>query len=320
MNADDSPSIRAIGDVSSLLNYEVLISRPGITEPDTDFIWASTFMAPLGLSFVREDMYFNLFLPEGSENDGNKNLFLKRVGAKLQDGLWQVRRRMDEVTGNYGEPMRRALTLFRTLMIDHAYINNGRAHVHFRFNDADLPGISRMLLGVSNDLSDMRVEYLRKSSGEIASLGSLGPDAEISAVTIEASPMHGNPDQKLNSGGLSFVLASLVTDGVKGSGIINGEGFPPVLDPADLEEIGDGLVAFRARNPFLVSLVERIASEYVVVYGYFGSVKDGSISLTISVPYRQISALLRVLNSVIGEQEGWNLKLKEVTSLGVTVK
>lgn len=73
--------------VSGIMNYELMISTAGIREADSNFMWAATFRAPVGINFIHNDVSINLFLPEGSENQKDVNLFFNRMGAKLQDGL-----------------------------------------------------------------------------------------------------------------------------------------------------------------------------------------------------------------------------------------
>lgn len=312
MKPDESLAAKALKSISSHMDYELLVSRPGITEPDSDFIWASTFKAPMGVSFIRDKIYFNLFLPEGSDSDGDKKLFLKRVGAKFQDELWQVRRSMDQVTGNYGPALKLAVSNFKSLVIDYSYIKKGRSYVHFIFNDAELERVSESLLSIANQLDGLRVEYLKKTRGEMTAFSVVDESDELSAVTIEINPPNGGRSMKSSDAEISFVMGNVLEDGVKTVGTGSVDRIPGIMMPENVSEIQDGLLSFDTCNPIIVRLVESMATEFIVVYGFYGAVVNGEISLTINVPTQQTPALLRILKVMSENDELWGVKLKEV--------
>ena len=266
MNANKSSAYRALENISNMMNYEILISRRGISDPDSDFIWASTFKAPVGISFIGENIFFNLFLPEDSEKDADKKLFLKRVEAKLQDGLWQVRRSMGQVVGNYGPALKLAVSSFRSAVLDYSYIEKGRTYVHFLFNEADLDGISRMILAVSNQIDDLRVEYLRNISNDVNVFSALRENEDVSAVTVEISPSDGKAESGSAGDVMFFVLGGVMDNGVKTLGTTKGKKVPEVLEPVEENPLGDGIQSFHSSNPYLRSLVKSLAESYAVIY------------------------------------------------------
>lgn len=313
MKPEESFASRALRNVSKLMDYEVLVSRPGVSEPDSNFIWASTFRAPIGVSFVGESVYFNLFLPEGSEHEGDKKLFLSRVGAKFLDGLWQVRRSMDQVGWTYGPALKMAVTSFRSVILDYTYISKGRTFAHFTFNEMDLDDISETLLMVSNQLDGLRVEYLKKIRGEITVFKVINENEEVSTLTLEAfKDGHKNSDGHARDDGMFFVLGNILDKGVKTVGRASKNSIPEILKPSGVVQMGEELVSFNSGNQFLTNLVELMASNYIVVYGFYGSALNDSINLAINVPTQQTSALMRILRMLIEDTESWSIKLKEI--------
>ena len=69
MKLTESIAGRTLQKICWVMNHEILISRPGTGEPDTDFIWGSTFRAPIGISFIGENVFFN-FVSEKSPSGG----------------------------------------------------------------------------------------------------------------------------------------------------------------------------------------------------------------------------------------------------------
>ncbi|AKA47985.1 hypothetical protein IX51_01520 [uncultured archaeon] len=313
MKPDESPALKALKNISCLMNFEMLVSRPGISEPDSDFIWASTFKAPIGLSFVRDDIFFNLFLPEGSESDGDKKLFLKRVGAKFQDDLWQVRRSMDQMKGPYGQGLRVVVANFRTLVIDYAYIKNGRIYVHFTFNEAELDDISSVLLSVSGQLEGLRVEYMKRIDGDITLFKGIDEIDDVSTITIEATPTGSSASMRTRYGEIFFVLGNIRENGVKAIGRSPVNAIPDIIRPEDVNDMGGGLFSFSSGNRLINKLAESMASDYVVLYGFYGSTVNSTINLVINVPRQQTAAVMRILNNAVKDEADWKVKLKEIT-------
>lgn len=311
MLSEESFASRALKNVSTLMDYEILVSRPGISEPDSNFIWASTFRAPIGVSIVRDEVFFNLFLPAGSENEGDKKLFLNRVGAKFQDDLWQVRRSMSQVSGNYGPAMKLALSLFKSAMVDYSYISNGRTYTHMVFNRDDLQGVSRALLSIPDQVEDLRIEYMKKTGREFTVFRAIDEKEEVSSVTIEASQSDSPPPEG-EGDPMFFLMGNILEKGVKTVGKVPGSGVPEILCPREPVQFGNSLVSFSSCNQFLMSLVELMAREYVVIYGFCGSASGNSINLTINLPSRQVPALLRILRKASSNSGEWQLNLNEV--------
>lgn len=312
MKREESIAVRSLKSISSAMDYELLVSRHGITEPDTDFIWASSFKAPIGVSLIEESLYFNLFLPKEAENDGDKKIFLKRVGAKLQDDLWQVHREMGEVTGNYGPPMQMAVTIFRSTLLDYMYIKNGRGFAHFVFNGAELEDISSTLLSVSGQVEGFRVEYLRRMGDGITLFRAIEESDKVSTLTVEISPLgasSSDPEEKETF----FAMANVLKEGIKSVGILSGENFPEILAAYDVTRIEGYVRSFKCRNSFLTDLVDMLAKEFIICYGFYGSASNSRISLAMNVPTQQITSVMKILGVVSGKQESWKMKLVEIT-------
>lgn len=313
MPADESFASSAIKMISSFMNRELLVSRPGISEPDSDFLWASTFRAPMGISFADDSIYLNLFMPEDSDLDGERKLFLKRVNAKLQDDLWQVRRNLKDAVGNYGNALRIMMENFSTVMLDYSYIEKGRAYTHFIFNEMDLPLISSGLLALPPSNEDLRVELLRSTNRKCRLFrppDNVGTASSVT-ITITRGDMENGEDDEAE--GMFFTMGSLVDSGVKMVGKKAGSDLPELLMPTGAaREVGE-VVAFRSRNPFLVSFVEAVAREYLVIHGCFGSATPSRINLTINVPPQQVSTLLSTLRRLAGESRECRISLVEVT-------
>lgn len=69
MKLTESIAGRTLQKMCGVMNREILLSKQGIGEPDTDFIWGSTFRAPIGISFIGENVFFN-FVSEKSPSGG----------------------------------------------------------------------------------------------------------------------------------------------------------------------------------------------------------------------------------------------------------
>lgn len=310
---NDSTS-NVIRSVSSMVDYEALFSRPGAGEPDSSFMWTSKFSAPVGMSFLGETLYFNLFLPGGSENEADKKVFLNRVGAKFQDGLWQIRRKMDDKDGSYGHIMKIALMKFRSLVLVNAFIRNGRTYTHFVFNRGDLPAISRAALSVPKMGKEISVEYLKKTDGENILLKRLQDTEDVYAVSLQIKYPPSKLIQSSVENETPFVLTMLHSNGIKGVGKLNGIELPSILNATDMSEINGKVVSFSSNNDFLINLMKSIVSDYIVVYGVYGVVRNDSLNVIINVPKQQTAPLMRLINGFSDTYSSLELRLKEVIS------
>lgn len=314
MNTGKSLAASTLARASGLMAYEILISRPGMKERDTNFIWASNFRAPIGVSFSEDNVFFNLFLPDGSDKDQEKKLFLNRVGAKLIDGLWQVRRGMDEVTGNYGMGLKLAIGRFRSSILDHVYVQNGRFYSHFVFSAVELPDVSDAIMNISNEIEDLRIEYLKKLDGQTSLFNTISEDDDASVVTISISPSDNGSQGK--DGEMFFVMGNAPDGGVKIVAKGGEKEVPEVLSPVDAVELGSDITSFHSGNGFLKGLVEQLMSNYIVVHGFYGSAAGETVNLSIIVPSRQASPLVRILNSLVESLDDVKIQLQEITGFG----
>lgn len=312
MIPEKSLAFNALAKASTLMDYEMLVSRPGMSEPDSHFVWASTFRAPIGVSFIRENVYFNLFLPGGSENETDKKLFLNRVGAKFKDDAWQVSRSMEQMNGIYGNALKLAVSNYRSVILDNAYIKNGRTYAHLIFNSADIGNISRGLLANYGRGDGLRIEHLKATAGKKLIFSASGQDEKVMAVTVEVTGNGQNTSKETRETGTTFIMGNILENGVKSICNKDGGRPPAVLLPEEIEEISDSMFRFSSKNSFVVNLVEFLAEENVVVYGYYGTASGNSFTLSINIPSQQRAALFRTLGR-LNEMEGqWKVVLKEV--------
>ncbi len=316
MKSYESPAYTVLKKISGVLNREVLISRKGNGEPDSKFMWVSNFRAPLGISYIKENVFLNLFLPEGSDSDAEKKLFLKRVEARFHDGLWQVRREVNEVSGGYdGRPLKMALTAFRSLIQDYSYIEKGRIYVHFIFNESELAGISSAMLSASGSMNDMKVEHLKKNGEGIIPASPALEQDDISAVTIEISSAKTSGSREDEVKETSFVMGNMLVGGVKTLVMSSEADVPQILQPERVSEVCPGLVSMFSKNTVITWLVESLAKEFIVIYGLYGSAGVNGIRLSLSVPGQQVTAILRLLNTLSDNEGQWKIGLLEVIRL-----
>ncbi len=315
MKRDRSFAAGALRQVSDLMDYELLVSRPGIKDKDTNFIWAASFRAPIGVSFTGKNVFFNLFLPEGADKDPEKKLFLNRVGAKFEDDLWQVRRSMDEVTGTYGPALKVVVSNFKSVMLDYTYILKGRFYAHFVFNEADLANVSNALLSLSNKVDGLRVEYLMGAAGEVRIFNAIEENEEASAVTLQAYPDGKEMKWPNDKGNTFFALGNVPEKGVKLVARTDAAKIPKVLEPVEAAQMDGGIVAFHSSNMFLLKLLELIAANYIVVHGFYGSANEDTVTLSVIVPTQQTSALLKVLREMMEEGDSLNFGILEIVDL-----
>lgn len=308
----ESYAYHALKQVSRTVDYEMLTSRPGISEPDSNFIWASTFKAPIGISFIRDDVYFNLLLPKGSENENDKKIFLNRVGARYKDELWQVRRSMAQMDSAYGQNLKLAVSSLNSVVLDYAYIERGRAYAHLVFNSTELPAISQGILSTRSRESGVRVEYLRRTVGDNTVFRVIDRHEEVSAVTIEAVRNSGEQYEHQEGDPAYFLLGNVLDGGLRTICLPGKDGIPSILEPDGVTRIDDNSFSFVSRNQLIMDAVELMAEEFIVVYGSYGSSNEDTLTLTINIPSKQTPSLLKVLERLVDKSGSWKITLKEV--------
>lgn len=301
-------------NVSGLMDYELLVSRPGIKEADSDFMWASSFRAPIGINFVGGEGSLNLFLPEGSEDDKDKKIFLTRVGAKFQDGMWQVRKSLKEVHGEYGFALRNGLSNFRSLVLDHSYIQRGRYYAHFTFNVNDLDELSEGLMSFAEIIEGYRVEYLRKLHDPANVFDDIDERGDISMVTVEITQSSGPKANEFSEDMVYFVMSNFLDDGIKTIGKVRNNKVPKILAHSGLTDISHGVKYFKSGNELIIDLIQRIALDYIVLYGLYGAAGENYLHLMLPIPSQQTSSLLRAVRKLAGESSEWKIKLIEISS------
>ena len=314
MDKKNYHAYRGLKKIPNLLDFEVLMSRLGVSESDSNFIWASTFTAAESIASLDGQLFLNLFLPEGSENDPEKKLFLNRVGAKFQDGLWQVRRRMDQLKGKYGAFIQTTLYTFKTAVFDQMYIKNGRVYGRLLINHSELEPFSRLLMKVKKERPDLRVEHYGKydRNGMPYLIQRLGE--ELTFVTVEFG--YGNPhllpvDEE---GDFFFILAHFVESGVKAVASSADGKIPDLLVAEDISNPNENLFTFRSNNKFINSLLRALANQFVVVFGFFGTVGRDNATLTAAMPKEQVQVFLRTLSSVTEESKECKPVILEIVS------
>lgn len=312
MSEEGSISERTLKETSKIMQYEILISRPGISEPDSSFIWASTFNAPLGISIQGEEVYFDLFLPSGAENEGDKKLFLNRVGAIFQDGIWQVRRTHQQMKNIYGPMIKYTLTSTRTLFMDYAYIEKGRVYIHSLFNENDLPMISNILLSVDTKSLDLRLEYLRKVDKGSTAFTCLKTNGENSSVTIEVST-NGKPAGKgTETGKLQFLMGTAMDKGVRTIAYAADGVIPEIMKPLNVEKIDENVYSFFSANEVFTSLMKLMIEENTIFYGYHGYATEETLTISVNLPKPLTTSLLRVLGKLGQKLPDQEIRIREV--------
>lgn len=302
-----------LDQMSDLLNYELLVSTPGIKEADSNFMWAANFRAPVGINVIHEEVSFNLFLPEGAENDKDKKLFFSRVGAKLQDGLWQVRRIMSDLSEIYASIIKMALEQFSSVILDYSFIQEGRYYSHFTFNESDLAQISAVLISLTDVIQGYNIEYLRRLKKHIHIFNGVDEIEEVSTVTVEIYPSNTKSSTKLRSVESFFVMANYLNGGVKTVGITKDGYAPGILEPYDLSEVNGNIVSFKSKNKHVNELVKKIASNFIILYGIYGAASTDYLRIMLPLPRQQKSILIKVLNGVMNGHPDWNIKISEVS-------
>ncbi len=315
MSEEGSISYRSLKNTSKIMQYEILISRPGISEPDSSFIWASTFTAPLGISIHGDEVYFDLFLPAGAENEGDKKLFLNRVGAIYQDGIWQVRRTHEQMKNIYGPMLKQTLTSSRTLFMDYAYIEKGRVYLHTLFNEKDLPLISRTILSIDSKSLDLRLEYLRKLKSDSTAFENLRHEGENTSVTIEAIIQGSSSESTQLTEKAQFLMGSAMDKGVRTVAYASEGNIPEILKPINMEKIDEHVFSFLSTNEIVVKLMEFMIEQNTVFYGYHGYATENSLTITVNLPKPLTTSLLRVMGKLVEKVPQYEIRLKEVADL-----
>ncbi len=300
-----------VNGITEMIDYELLVSTPGIKEPDSDFMWAQRFRAPVGVSFVGTDVYINLFLPEGSEESKDKNLFLNRVSAKFQDGLWQARRNLNRLSGMYGSSLQMAVNTFRSMFLDYSFIQNGRYFAHFIFSRADLQQISVALVSFADSVEDLRVEYLRKLDADSTLFRGDASLDDVSAVTLgfgKEAGLDGDSVQK----GINFVMASFIDQGIKTICKVSENKLPQFFKATDVQSIKDDVVFCKTSNELLIALISELMSNFIVIYGIYGVASDNSANVVFTLPTQQTTAFLRAMQSISSDDGSSEISILEV--------
>ncbi len=304
--------------ISGIMDYEMLVSTSGIREADSNFMWATTFRAPVGINFINDKVSIILFLPEGSESSKDVNLFFNRVGAKLQDGLWQVRRNLTELSDVYGSALKLGVSTFRSLMVDYSYIHKGRYHAHFTFNSRDLMDISSLIVTYSDLADGYRVEYMRRLKNHSQVYDWINARDKVTNVTLQIAREGVHSDGNDPSHDVPFILANFLDErGTKGIALSNGKALSQLLQSHEESSIAEHITSFWSTNEVLTYLVSRLASNYIVIYGMYGLAGNDSIKLVIPVPVQQTTALMMLLKDAMADFTKWDLKLLEITDYDV---
>ncbi len=304
-------------NLSKIMEYELMVSSPGIREADSGFMWASNFKAPIGTIVTGQDVFFNLFLPEGSENDKGKKLFLNRVKAKFQDGLWQVSRDLKDLSTVYGEGLRLAVSSFSSIVLDYTYIKHGRYHAHFLFNENDRQGISDALLHYADLIEGFKVEELSKLNGSLDFLRDISEISSVSTISLDIFPQEKTSSQ--GAEGTFFAMQNFVDEGVK-TIIDNERGtIPGILEPTNIDDSAGKTKSFKSQNKLVNRLMELIASEFIVTFGMYGYAMKDSFTVVIPIPTELSTPFLKVLGRLKDEFPAWNMKINELTKFMDTI-
>lgn len=310
MNKEETISSISLKNTSNIMQYEAMVSRPGISQPHSNFIWASTFKAPIGISVKDDQAFFDIFLPEGSENEGDKKLFLNRVGAKLQDGIWHARRTNEQLKDVYGPNLNFPLLSYNTLFNDYSYIENGRVYIHFLFNVKDLSVVSNLFLSLDTEALGLKLEFLRKLNEGTTAFHDLRNWKDSVSVTIEASKdgeFENTGPEKAN-----FLMSKTLNVGVKSLAYAKEGKLPGILEPHEPEQLEGNIFTFYCSNKLIVRLMDLMFEESAIFYGYHGYATENKLSLTINLPKPLIALLLRVIGKVEKDVAGYTIRLREV--------
>ena len=314
MHNENGVTAKTFRLLSSIMDYEALFSKPGIGEIDSNFIWASKFVLPIGIGFVRDKIFFNLFLPEDSKSEGDMNIFLNRVRAKPNDGLWQVRREMDQTKGTYGGGLKAALLQFRSMILLRSYIKGGRIYTHFLCNSADLKGGSKLILSLPKSEEDLRVEFIRRTKGNFHILSELQDFGDVYALTFLVRDTKQKKSEGMKGEETVFALGLVQENGVRAVGSSMGNNIPEILEAKDVNSLGGSVLSFNTHNKLLIRLMEYASSEYIVIYGFYGIASGDTITMTLSTPRQQTAPIMRLIRELSSEFPSLDIRLVEILS------
>lgn len=301
-----------LGKMRELVDCELLVSTPGIKEPGSNFMWASSFRAPVGIDVIGEEVTFNLFLPEGAEHDNDKKLFFNTVNAKLVDGLWHARRNMKDLSESYASVIRMALTSFRSVILDQSFIEEGRYYAHFIFNQQELPAISNALISLAGEVRGYRIEYIRKLRNRESIFNEVEELGTVSTIVLVISKKGNENVDRKESADVPFIMAKLINQGVKTIAKAQESGIPQLLSSGKTSEIKDRIVEFDTSNNLITDLVRNSSQNFIIIYGLFGYVKGESIFLMLPIQRKQIGAFLQVLNDLREQYKEWDISIPEI--------
>jgi hypothetical protein len=317
MKFDGSVTNDILNKMPLFLDYELLVSIPGIAEPDSGFMWGSNFRAPVGISLQDGKVSFNLFLPAKSEREKSISLFFNRVGAKFQDGLWQVRRDMSELSTVYENVLNLAVSGFPSVVLDYSFIEEGRYFAHFIFNSEELPSISGALVSFSKLIPGLRIEYLRKLEHAAGAFSEVSETDETTVVCIGIEPK--DDGQNLKDQDFFFVMANFIENGAKivGSYLNRDKDskLPNILKAEEAYEIGSGVWSLKCQNPLLSSFLTLSKAHYLIVASIYGIARTNSADVLLTMPSVQMSVFLSILSELAESNPEWNLTIKEVSKL-----
>lgn len=317
MKFDGSITSDILNNMPLFLDYELLVSTPGIAEPDSGFMWGTSFRAPVGISLQEGRVSFNLFLPAKSEKDKNIALFFSRVGAKFQDDLWQVRREMSELSEVYENVLNLAVKSFPSVVLDYSYIEEGRYFAHFTFNSAELRQISEALVTFSQMIPGMRLEYLRKMEHAAGAFGEVAETEETTVACIRLEPADDGKTTMEND--FFFVLANFIENGTKVVGSYlspnTNSSIPKILEAVEQNEVGPGIWSLKCRNSLFSSFLKLSKANYLIVANIYGIARTYSADLLITMPSVQMSVFMSIMAKLRQSNPEWNLTIREVSRL-----
>lgn len=323
MNYDGNIAFDLLNRLPIFLDYELLVSTPGIEEPDSGFMWGSNFRAPVGISVDDEDVSFNLYLPSGSERDKSLLIFFNRVGAKFQDGLWQVRRNLGEMSEVYASVIKNVISLFPSVILDYSYIEEGRYYAHFLFSSTELESISDALVSFIKVIPGYKVEYLEKLEHPSSTFKRVSEIDDVSTAVLEIKPVGG--ENSRSESDYFFIMSNYNNDGVKVVGCTatdgkNEFGIPRVLNAKESVRINSHTTSLKCQNDFMTTLLKLARQNFLIISSVYGETSTDSTHILITMPSAQVSVFLNTLSDLKIEVSGWVVTLKEISKLRRALK
>ena len=317
MKFDGNIASDILSKMPLFLDYELLVSTPGIAEADSNFMWGSGFRAPVGISVMNDEVSFNLFLPAGSEKDKNIQLFFNRVGAKFQDGLWQVRRNLGEMSAVYANVVRTAISAFPSVVLDYSYIEEGRYYAHFIFNVSDLVQISEALVSFIKLIPGYRIEYMGKLDQPSEAFNRVAELDETTTAILEVS----NGSGKTNGldADFFFIMGNYIEDGVKVVGTsLYGQTeshIPKIMQVEHTSAIDQGIFSIKSRNSLLSAFLTLSRHYYLITASVYGVAEGDSAYLLVTLPSVQMPVFLDILSELSNSLPMWKVTIREVSKL-----